>query len=578
MAMNYFTDNEDLQFILNASDLAGLIALQERDFREKELYDYAPADVEDALDTYKKILTVTGEIAATIIAPLAERIDREPNRLEQGKVTYSEPIKACLRALSQAELMGCIISRKYGGLNLPNFIFTMMVEMVSQADASIQNIFGLQGIAAIIEAFADDETRTRYLPLLASGSATGAMALTEAEAGSDLQNVKVRAEQGSDGTWRIHGVKRFITNGNADIMLVLARSEPGTLDGLGLSLFLCEGDDSVVVRRLEDKLGIHGSPTCELQFTGTRAILIGERQRGLVTYVLSLLNGARVATAAQSVGIAQAAFTAARSFAHSRKQYGRRIETLPPVAEMLTGMKIEIEAARALTYEAAGTLDWSLLTAQRLAAEDTDVNERKELRRQAKQLERLAMLETSLAKYFCSEMSISVTRDALQVLGGSGYMKDYPVERHYRDARITTIYEGTSQLQIQSAFRGILSGTLEKYFAELSARGFPRSLSGMAKKLERWRKILSRAIEQLNTKRDAQLLELYAKPVVDMAVEILMGYLLLNQARTSSRKVKIAKIYFNEKEPRIRMRAEIIRHSSKLCVKDFELIAGKAVG
>jgi alkylation response protein AidB-like acyl-CoA dehydrogenase len=578
MAMNYFTDNEDLQFILNASDLAGLIAMQERGFRDTARYDYAPADVEDALDNYKRILTVTGDIAANIIAPLAGRIDREPNSLENGRVSYSEPIKASLRALSQADLMGCVISRKYGGLNLPNFIFTMMVEMVSQADASIQNIFGLQGIAAIIEAFADEETRKRYLPLLASGAATGAMALTEAEAGSDLQNVKVRAEQSADGTWRIHGVKRFITNGNADIILVLARSEPGTLDGLGLSLFLCEGDDSVVVRRLEDKLGIHGSPTCELQFTGTRAILIGERQRGLVTYVLSLLNGARVATAAQAVGIAQAAFTAARSFAHSRKQYGRRIETLPPVAEMLTSMKIEIEAARALAYESAMVLDVALLSAQKLDAEELEPQAKKELRRQAKQLERLAMLETSLAKYFCSEMSVRVSRDALQVLGGSGYMKDYPVERHYRDARITTIYEGTSQLQIQSAFRGILSGTLEKYFTELSAREFGRSLSGMIKKLERWRKILSRAVEQLNSKRDAQLLELYAKPVVDMAVEILMGYLLLQQARTSPRKRQIAKIYFNAIAPRIRARAENIRHCSKLCIKDFDLIVGQAAG
>ena len=475
--MNYFTDNEDLQFILDSSDLAGIIEMQERGFREKETYDYAPADIEDALDSYRKILTIAGDIAANTIAPLGERIDREPNSLAQGKVTYSQPIKDCLRALSQAELMGCVISRQYGGLNLPNFIFTMLVEMISCGDASIQNIFGLQGIAAIIEAFGDEGTKARYLPLLASGAATGAMALTEAEAGSDLQNIKTKAEQAADGTWRISGVKRFITNGNADIILVLARSEPGTIDGLGLSLFLCEGDDTVVVRRLEDKLGIHGSPTCELQFTGTRAILIGERQRGLVTYVLALLNGARVATAAQAVGIAQAAFTAARSFAHSRKQYGRRIETLPPVAEMLTSMKIAIESSRALTCETARILDLSQLTAQRLAAEDLDTTAKKELRKEAKQLERLTMLLTSLAKYYTSEMSIWVTRDALQVLGGSGYMRDYPVERYYRDARITTIYEGTSQLQVQSAFRGILSGTMEKYFAELSAHGFP-ALSG----------------------------------------------------------------------------------------------------
>jgi alkylation response protein AidB-like acyl-CoA dehydrogenase len=552
--MNYFTDNEDLQFILDSSDLAGIIEMQERGFREKETYDYAPADIEDALDSYRKILTIAGDIAANTIAPLGERIDREPNSLAQGKVTYSQPIKDCLRALSQAELMGCVISRQYGGLNLPNFIFTMLVEIISCGDASIQNIFGLQGIAAIIETFGDEGTKARY-----------------------LQNIKTKAEQAADGTWRISGVKRFITNGNADIILVLARSEPGTIDGLGLSLFLCEGDDTVVVRRLEDKLGIHGSPTCELQFTGTRAILIGERQRGLVTYVLALLNGARVATAAQAVGIAQAAFTAARSFAHSRKQYGRRIETLPPVAEMLTSMKIAIEASRALTGETARILDLSQLTAQRLAAEDLDNNTKKELRKEAKQLERLTMLLTSLAKYYTSEMSVWVTRDALQVLGGSGYMRDYPVERYYRDARITTIYEGTSQLQVQGAFRGILSGTLEKYFADLSVQGFPRPQASLVKKLERWRKTLARSVEQLNRKKDAQLLELYARPVVDMGVEILMGYLLLRQAQASSRKLKITKMYLNERAPLIGMRADIIRHGSKHCIKDYELIVGAAV-
>jgi hypothetical protein len=574
--MNYFTDNEDLQFILDSSDLAGIIEMQERGFREKETYDYAPADIEDALDSYRKILTIAGDIAANTIAPLGERIDREPNSLAQGKVTYSQPIKDCLLSLSQAELMGCVISRHYGGLNLPNFIFTMLVEIISCGDASIQNIFGLQGIAAIIEEFGDAGMKARYLPLLASGAATGAMALTEAEAGSDLQNIKTKAEQAADGTWRISGVKRFITNGNADIILVLARSEPGTIDGLGLSLFLCEGDDTVVVRRLEDKLGIHGSPTCELQFTGTRAILIGERQRGLVTYVLALLNGARIATAAQAVGIAQAAFTAARSFAHSRKQYGRRIETLPPVAEMLTSMKIAIEASRALTGETARILDLSQLTAQRLAAEEIDMNTKKELRKEAKQLERLTMLLSSLAKYYTSEMSVWVTRDALQVLGGSGYMRDYPVERYYRDARITTIYEGTSQLQVQGAFRGILSGTLEKYFADLSVQGFPRSQASLVKKLERWRKTLARSVEQLNSKKDAQLLELYARPVVDMGVEILMGYLLLRQAQASSRKLKITKMYLNERAPLIGMRADIIRHGSKHCIKDYELIVGAA--
>jgi hypothetical protein len=573
--MNYFSDNEDLKFILETSDLSDIIQMQEDNFQQCAVYDYAPASTEDALDSYKRILSVAGEIAASFIAPRSELIDREPNLLQNGKVTYARPIQECLQALSQAELMGCLISRHYGGLNLPNFIFTMLVEMISQADASLQNIFGLQGIASIIETFADEATKQKYLPLFATGKATGAMALTEADAGSDLQNVKTRAEQDAQGTWRINGVKRFITNGNAEVLLVLARSEPGTTDGLGLSLFLCEGDDTVSVRRLEDKLGTHGSPTCELLFKNTPALLIGERQQALVTYVLALLNGARVATAAQAVGIAQAAFTAARSFAYTRKQYGRRIETLPAIAEMLVGMKTGIEAARALTYEAARLLDLSLGTTTKLAAEGVTPEEKKALRKEAKKLERVTMLVTSLAKYYSSEMSVWVTRDALQVLGGSGYMRDYPVERHFRDARITTIYEGTSQLQVLTALRGILGGTLEKQYDELTG-SYAGALSSLQKKLQRSRDTLSRVVADLNSKKDSQLLELYARPVVDAATEILIGYLFLRQARCSSRKLKIARLYIQEIAPRITMRAASIKRGDKACLKDYNLIVGPA--
>ena len=571
--MNYFSDNDDLKFIFETTDLSEIIQMQEDNFQQSAVYDYAPASIEDARDSYKRILSVTGEIAAGLIAPRSELIDREPNLLQDGKVTCSRSIQECLQALSQAELMGCLISRQYGGLNLPNFIFTMLVEIISQADASLQNIFGLQGIASIIESFADEATREKYLPLFAAGTATGAMALTEAEAGSDLQNVKTRAEQDAEGIWRINGVKRFITNGNAEVLLVLARSEPGTTDGLGLSLFLCEGDDTVTVRRLEDKLGIHGSPTCELLFTNTRAILIGERQQGLVTYVLALLNGARVATAAQSVGIAQAAFNTARSFAHTRKQYSRRIETLPAIAEMLVSMKTGIEAARALTYEAARLMDLSLGTAKKLAAEGVAAEEKKTLRKEAKKLERITMLVTSLAKYYSSEMSVWVTRDALQVLGGSGYMKDYPVERHFRDARITTIYEGTSQLQVLTALRGILGGTLDKYYDELTG-SYSGAISSLQKKLQRSRETLSRVVADLNSKKDSQLLELYARPVVDAATEILIGYLLLRQARFSSRKLKVARLYIQDIVPRISMRAVSIKRGDKACLKDYNLLVG----
>ncbi len=573
--MNFFTENEDLKFILETADLSYIIKMYENNFREGDACDYAPNSIEDAIENYNRVLEVAGDISGRIIAPLSESIDTEPNYLQDGRVIYSQPVQKCLKAFCQAELMACTISREYGGLNLPNFIFTMLVEIISQADAGIQNIFGLQGIGTVIETFADHKLKEKYLPLFASGKITGAMALTEDEAGSDLQNIKLRAEENPDGTWRLNGVKRFITNGGADILLVLARSEPEIKDGLGLSLFLCEGGSSVSVRRLEDKLGIHSSPTCELCFNETPAYLIGERQRGLVTYVLALLNGARLATAAQSTGIAQAAFNEALAYAQVRKQFGRRIEAFAPVAEMITKMKVAIEASRALTYETAKVMDMSAATVKRLNSENIESTEKKQLRRNSKRFERLAMLLSSLAKYYCSEMSIRVTRDAMQVLGGSGYMKDYPVEKYYRDARITNIYEGTSQMQILSAFRGILSGTMEKYFHELSCFDFPGQQSALEKKLQRGRKLLSQSVDFLNNRKDSQAVELYSRQVVDMATEILIGYLFLKQSLRSSRKLKIAKMYINDLGPVFKMRASYIKKADTACLKNYALIVNR---
>jgi alkylation response protein AidB-like acyl-CoA dehydrogenase len=570
--MNFFTDNQDLKFIFETADLSSIIKMFEDNFRQSCLYDYAPASVEDATQNYKMTLEVAGDIACRIIAPLGEQIDTEQNLLRDGKVTYSQPVQKCLKALFQAEMMACTISRKHGGLNLPCFVFTMLVEIISQADASIQNIFALQGIGNIIEAFADEKLKEKYLPLFAGNKVTGAMALTEDEAGSDLQNVKMKAEEQPDGTWRLNGVKRFITNGCADILLVLARSEPDTKDGLGLSLFLCEGGVSVKVRRLEEKLGIHGSPTCELSFHDTPAFLIGERQRGLVTYVLALLNGARLATAAQSIGIAQAAFNEARAYAQVRKQYGRRIETFPAIADMLTKMKVCIEASRALAYDTAMVMDMSVGTARLMDSETIAPEEKTKLRKSSKKLERRAILLASLSKYYCSEMCIRVTRDAIQVLGGSGYMRDYPVEKYYRDARITNIYEGTSQMQVLSALRGILRGTMEKYFQEQSSFDYPGGYKVLEKKLQQGRKLLSQSVEYLNICKDNQVVELYARQVVDMATEILIGYLLLKQALKSSRKLKIARAYINSLGPKLKMRATFVKKADKSCLKNFALI------
>lgn len=572
--MNAFIDNADLRFVFETMDLEPLIRLWEDDFREAGRFAEAPENVDDARDSYRRILELTGDIAGRIIAPRREALDREPNRVDSGRVIYAAPVQECLQALRQADLMGCTLSRQYGGLNLPNVVFTMLVELISAGDAGLQNLFGLQGIGNIIEAYADEETRQRYLPGIARGELTGAMALTEEDAGSDLQNIKMKAVPQADGTWHLHGSKRFITNGGAEVLLVLARSEEGTTDGLGLSLFLCERDETVRVRRLEEKLGIHSSPTCELTFDGTPARLIGERQRGLVSYVLVLLNGARLATAAQAVGIAQAALDEARAYAHARRQYGRRIEQIPPVADMITSMAISVEAGRALACETARVLDLSIGTARRLERGVADPDEKKRLRREVKKYERLVMLLTSCAKYYCSEMSSRVTSDAMQVLGGSGYMQDYPVEKYYRDARITSIYEGTSQMQIFGAVRAIMGGTMEKYFQELDAAGWTRQQTGSARRLARCRSALAKTSADLAARPGAGLVELCSRLLVDMAIDILIGYLLLQQGRHSSRKLKIARLFISSAEPQLKMRAARIRRTTTAVLKDFDLLAG----
>jgi len=571
--MNFFSDNRDLAFIFEQTDLDGIIAGYEDDFRGEARCDYAPADTADARDSYRRILDLAGDIAGRIIAPLSKKLDDEHCSVSQGKTVYSPALARCVEALSQADLMGCCITREYGGLNLPTFVFTLLVEIIARADAGLQNIFGLQGIAGIIETYGDEELKQQYLPLFAAGRVTGAMALTEEEAGSDLQNVRLQAKEQPGGGWLLNGVKRFITNGGAGVLLVLARSEAGSIDGLGLSLFLCEAGPEISVRRLEDKLGIHSSPTCELVFHNAPGRLIGERQRGLMTYVLSFLNGARLATAAQAVGIAQAAFFEALAYARRRRQYGRRIEQLPVVADMLATMQMELESSRALTYETARIMDLAVTASRRLSTPGIAQQEKKQLKKDAKRYDRLLLLLTSFAKYYCSEMSMRVTSTAMQVLGGSGYMRDYPVEKYFRDARITAIYEGTSQLQIVSAFRGILSGAMEKYFEELSAAGFPRPLAALAKRLQHCRSLLQQAVEKLSAAADPRLLDLSSRDTVDCAVDIVMGYLLLQQAKTSQRKQLVARLFITRREQLIVMRSRRIQAADTQVVKNYaELI------
>ena len=578
---NFYKDNDDIRFFMEYLNWSRIVPLHEMDFKDREHHDYAPESTEDAVDTYRRVLDVLGEIAAEYIAPRSEQVDLIGNTLEGGRVSYARGTSDALTLLARSDLMGMTLPRKYGGLNLPSIIFTMANEIISRADASLQNLFGLQGVAEIINAFAGEELKEKYLPLFSQGKVSGAMALTEPEAGSDLQNVKLKAVQDAGGTWRLYGVKRFITNGNADVLLVLARSDFDEEGGLGLSLFLCEGKDGVKVRRIEDKLGIHGSPTCELQFEGVPASLIGERKRGLVTYVLALLNGARIGTAAQSIGIAQAALNEARAFAHARYQYGRRIETIPAVAELLTEMQVMIEAARALTYEASLTMDvaagiFRKLNSLQESFEQSDASMIKDLRKAAKRYERLVILLTPIAKYYSTEMSNRVTSDAIQVMGGSGYMKDYPVERHFRDARITNIYEGTSQLQIAAALRGVISGAMDRFYDEQAEDESVAHMKALSKKLLRARKWLAEAVSYLNHKKDGQYTDLYGRNLVDMATVILIGYLFVRQASApgcaragSSRKKIVAKRFITRLLPQVKMNYQQIVSGDKSTLTHF---------
>ena len=582
---NFFTDNEDILFLFEHLDLTGIAEAQEDGFTQLNGPggEYAPRDATDAVDNYRRILTITGDVAANAIATRAERVDREGNTLnEDGTVTLGEGMRENLRLLAQADLMGFTLPRAYGGLNCPSVIYTMAVEIVSRADASLMNIFGLQGIAETINAFADESIKDEYLPRFAEGRLTGAMVLTEPDAGSDLQAISLRAWQDDDGQWRLTGVKRFITNGCGDVLLTLARSEPDIRDGRGLSLFLAERGPCITVRHLEEKLGIHGSPTCELVYDNAPAKLIGERQLGLIRYVMSLMNGARMGIAAQSLGIAEAAYRVAREYAHTRKQFGVSIERLPAVAEMVTDMKIAIEAARALTCETSCSCDREntnlrVLDEAEKGKRTLDKDEKKGRKADARVLKRLNGMLTPMSKYYCSEMCNRVASDAIQVLGGSGYMTDYPVERYFRDARITNIYEGTSQLQIVAAVRGVCSGTFEKYVGTFEQHEYKdKLLHDLKQKLGESKERVLRGVVFVK-ERGNDYMDLYGRKLVDAAATLLIGHLLLRQAEANDRKRLVARRFIDSQLPAVRRDIERVCSGDQTPLDEFEAIAGPPI-
>jgi 3-(methylthio)propanoyl-CoA dehydrogenase len=576
---NYFLDNDDIQFLFNHIDLAELATLQEDNFVHAghDGSGYAPLNAADTVDNYRRVLEIIGEVAAEFIAPNAEQIDHEGNTLnEDGTVTYHPLVQRNLDRLTQADMMGFTLPRKYGGLNCPNLIYTMATEMVSRADTSMMNMFGLQGIAETIYAFASDPIRDEILPRFACGEVTGAMVLTEPDAGSDLQAVRLRATQDEQGNWYLNGVKRFITNGCGEILLVLARSEPDISDGRGLSLFLAERSERVKVRHLEEKLGIHGSPTCEMVFDNMPCRLIGERQRGLITYVMALMNGARVGIAAQSLGVAEAAYRLARTYAHTRQQFGGPIERLPAVAELVTDMKIDIEASRALTYETSRVCDHenNNFRVMEIAAGSLDKEEEKRRKQLSRALKRTNGMLTPMSKYYGSEMCNRVAYNAIQVLGGSGYIKDYAAERYARDARITTIYEGTSQLQVVAAVRGVTSGSLDTWVQPHEAKTYDDPLlEGLKQRLVDARRCLNEAVQFVKG-NGASYLDLCGRKLVDSAITIVVGHLLLGQGAADERKKRVARRFIDRDLAILKMNCEQVHSGDTAAMEEYALLAG----
>ena len=573
---NFYTDNEDIRFLFHHMDLARIAAILEENFEFAVEFDFAPADAAEAVDNYERILDSIGELTAEEIAPTAEDNDLVGNTLnDDGSVTYAPGIAHALKRLGQADLMGFTLPYRFGGINCPNLVYTMSNEIVSRADASLMNIYGLQGIAETINAFASEELKQEYLPPMADGTRTGAMVLTEPDAGSDLQAVKVRAYQDDDGNWFVHGVKRFITNGCGEVLLVLARTEPEISDGRGLSLLLVERGPKVKVRRLENKLGIHASPTCEIYFDHVPAKLIGERQRGLITYVMSLMNGARVGIAAQSLGIAEGAYRVARDYANSRKQFETAIQNFPAVRELLVKMQVDLQAARAITYHGAFCVDIENGALRKLEFGDVqDKDEKKRLRQESRRVGRMNKLLTPISKYYASEMSMRVANDSIAVLGGSGYMKDYPLERHLRDSRITTIYEGTSQLQVIAAVAGVTSGTANTVIEELIDRPWPEPIAPLIEQIRDGLALINEAVEFVKAQPGSTYRDLYARKLTDMAIFLIAGALFCDHATASDKKLAVARYWLSWRMPELRMHHEQCLSGDVAAVEDFDALAG----
>ena len=552
---NYYTDNAALKFQLSHPLMKKIVALKERNYADKEKYDIAPRDFEDAIDNYDKVLEIIGEISGEIIAPNAEGVDKEGPQVVNNRVIYASGTQQNQDALTQAGVYGMALPRQFGGLNFSMLPYVMSGEIVSRADAGFANIWGLQDCAETIVEFADEDIKAEFLPRVNMGD-TCSMDLTEPDAGSDLQAVQLKATE-IDGQWYLNGVKRFITNGDAQIKLVLARSEDGTNDARGLSYFVADNkhDNTVKVRRIENKLGIKGSPTCELVFTNTPAKLVGTRRLGLIKYVMSLMNGARLGVGAQSVGVSEAAYQEAVAYANDRKQFGKAIVEFPAVYEMLSLMKAKLDASRSLLYETTRFVDM-------YKAYEGVENERKltpEEKAEYKEYQKLADAFTPLVKMFASEYANQNAYDSIQVHGGSGFMKDYACERIYRDARILTIYEGTTQLQVVAAIRHVTTGTYLKQIREYEKQAINPEFYSFRKRLMVMTNLLENSVARVDEIKNQEYLDFQARRLVEMAGHIIMGYILIIDASRNEMFRKSAEVYLNYSEVEVRKHAAFIK-------------------
>jgi len=550
---NYYTDHPEIEFHLNHPLMKRVVDLKERNYVEKDQFEDAPVNYEDAIENYKRLLDITGDVAANIIEPNSEDVDLEGPHLENGRMIYASKTFEDLDATRKAGLWGLSMPRRYGGLNLPNAIFSMASEIIAAADAGFQNIWSLQSCIDTLYEFGSEEQRQKYIPRICAGE-TMSMDLTEPDAGSDLQRVMLKATQDEDGTWRLNGVKRFITNGDSDIHLVLARSEEGTKDGRGLSMFIYDKrDGGVTVRHIEHKLGIHGSPTCELVYKNAKAELCGNTRLGLIKYVMALMNGARLGIAAQSVGVEQEAYNEGLAYAKERAQFGEKIINFPAVYDMLSRMKAKLDAGRSLLYCCARYVD--IYKALEDIARDTKLTP--EERQEMKKYTRLADAFTPLAKGMNSEYANQNAYDAISIHGGSGFIMEYKCQRLFRDARIFSIYEGTTQLQVVAAIRYITNGTYLNIIKEMLESEVSDDLKALKARVAKLADLYEAAINKVKEANDQAVHDFLARRLYNMTGDIVMSLLILDDATKSPELfAKSANVYVRMAEE------EVLGHSA----------------